>query len=256
MASNPSLRQFIEGASKQALHSGFGVELHQLGEAGLTSDRLNSILDARGTPGCILLLAHGATDQLEGFAFGKFALATYGYALREPLLHRVCSFHSDLILQAGTKLYQRGYRRIGLTIPGYLDEPRHVFLSGYHSLALSLPPDSTIEPLVQTEGVEQSLAWAWENELDALLCGSFREAQQIYQRARDWPEPLGVATLDQGGTEGVAGMTQDNPVIGSALVDLVLGQINRNQRGVPDQPKTVMIQGHWREGESALLRRR
>jgi hypothetical protein len=48
----------------------------------------------------------------------------------------------------------------------------------------------------------------------------------------------------------LSGLNQNWFVAGAAAVDSVVAQLHRNERGVPEHPKTVMVEGHWVEGDS------
>lgn len=47
-----------------------------------------------------------------------------------------------------------------------------------------------------------------------------------------------------------AGVNQHAKVIGAAAVDLVNGQLQRNEFGIPAHPKLVLIKGEWVDGET------
>lgn len=46
---------------------------------------------------------------------------------------------------------------------------------------------------------------------------------------------------------GVVGK-QNSKWVGAARIDLIDAQLRRNERGVPQFPKTLLIQGHWVPG--------
>ena len=47
-----------------------------------------------------------------------------------------------------------------------------------------------------------------------------------------------------------AAIDQASREVGAAAVDIILGQINRHERGAPAIPKTVLIPGRWIEGRT------
>jgi len=49
----------------------------------------------------------------------------------------------------------------------------------------------------------------------------------------------------------LSGLDQNWGLAGAAAVDSVVAQIHRNERGIPDIPKTLMVEGRWIEGETA-----
>ncbi len=66
------------------------------------------------------------------------------------------------------------------------------------------------------------------------------------------PDDVAFAQLSLIGTrEGIAGIDQKLPLVGENAVDLVIGQLYRNEYGIPTDPKMVLLDGEWRPGASA-----
>jgi len=242
-----SLSQLSEGIQAQAEHSGFRLERFFIPGDRLTAARLSEVLWNRGIIGVILLVDRKSQHLLEEFEFSHFALATYGYSLVEPVLHRAASFHLDVIRLAGMQLVEKGCRRISLLLPKYMDERLHIFLGGYHSLTRGLPPGCALEPFVY-DTPEEVVTWLERETPDAVLTMDRDLITDLEASGFAGPFPE-VALLNHQGEPDMCGVSQKNPAIGAALVDLVLGQLNRNERGIPADPKTVLIKGIWVEKE-------
>jgi len=70
-------------------------------------------------------------------------------------------------------------------------------------------------------------------------------------------QAIGFAHLDlTAELPGGSGIDQNNERVGAAAVDLVVEQLHSNAFGLPENPKTVLIEGRWVPGETApgLLR--
>jgi LacI family transcriptional regulator/LacI family fructose operon transcriptional repressor len=50
------------------------------------------------------------------------------------------------------------------------------------------------------------------------------------------------------GELGDGQLGREASAVAAAAVDLVVSQIQRRERGLPDQPKTVLIEGTWVDG--------
>ena len=48
--------------------------------------------------------------------------------------------------------------------------------------------------------------------------------------------------------ENWSGIRENHELIGAAAVDLLIGQLSRNEIGIPRQPRKVLIPGTWHEG--------
>jgi len=49
---------------------------------------------------------------------------------------------------------------------------------------------------------------------------------------------------------GIAGIDQNYARIGGNAVDVMIGLLQRNERGLPNQPATVLSDGAWINGRS------
>jgi LacI family transcriptional regulator len=45
-------------------------------------------------------------------------------------------------------------------------------------------------------------------------------------------------------------MNQNNTLVGAAAIDMLIGQLHRNETGLPASPKASFIQSTWIEGPS------
>ena len=68
-------------------------------------------------------------------------------------------------------------------------------------------------------------------------------------------EQCALATLNRTTNETeLAGIDQNDLVIGRTAVDFVVGMIHRNERGVPAIPFRILVQGTWVDGKSVIRR--
>lgn len=61
------------------------------------------------------------------------------------------------------------------------------------------------------------------------------------------PETCGFADLDvDAGTDSpFSGIRQNNEQVSAAAIDLIIGQLQRHERGLPKNPKIVLVEGEW-----------
>ena len=93
--------------------------------------------------------------------------------------------------------------------------------------------------------------WYERYKPDSIVC--------IHEDIKDWlaaikvrvPQDVGLIHLDR--TPDLtdwAGMNQHNDMVGAAAIDLVVGQLHRNECGIPEFPKCVMIESSWVSGKT------
>lgn len=64
------------------------------------------------------------------------------------------------------------------------------------------------------------------------------------------PEDLGLVCLNRSQNSWFAGMDENNVTVGALVCDLVVNQLMRNERGLPNEPKIILVNGRWRDGKS------
>src|SRR5512138_2712182 len=104
----PYHRELVLGAETRATALGFKVEKFSVGHAGVSVQRLDSILQSRGIHGVILLPAWEEPD-LSNLDWTQFAEIYTDYMIERPALHSVCSDHHRSLLAALQRLRTLGY---------------------------------------------------------------------------------------------------------------------------------------------------
>ncbi len=249
------MRSVHEGMRQRARQLGFGLDFIYRSETGPRTSHLDRVLKARGIRGVIVGPTQGVDTRPDyDLDWSHYALATFGFSLREPELHRAASFTYHSVRTAYRELWQRGYRRIGLVNTrtmhyrvdgnwraGHL-EGQAAHLGRIHSGAI-----------YTGENRAEFLRWIKRYRPDAILCNNGGELEWMKAAGLRVPEDIGIATLSPLAPEQLkffAGVDQREGAIGAATVDVVIEQLNTNTFGLPAVPKTVLIECTWRDGLS------
>lgn len=246
-----------EGARSRAEDLGYRLEAFSLQAGGMSGRRLSQILYARGISGvCVAPLAsprgHLTLD------WKKFSCAAIGYTLTRPDLHRAVAHHYHGILLALREMRRLGYRKIGV----YIDELTSkrvddIWLAGVLLYARRYPKNRF--PVLVTSGDSRQtafrkeiLSWFRKERPDAVI-GNSAIHQILQDEGIRFPEDIGFAELHRNRKfDGInACIDQRTGQIAAAAIDLIVEQIQKNERGIPSFAKTVMIAGEWRPGRSA-----
>jgi hypothetical protein len=100
------------------------------------------------------------------------------------------------------------------------------------------------------------------NWSEAGFCRWYREHRpQViisqHEEVVQWLAALGVQVPGQAGfvhlncpdrSGRFAGIFQNAPDVGAAAVDFLVAMVQRNERGVPDLPHSILVDGTWQEG--------
>lgn len=243
-------REFLQAAESRANQLGFGLDRFWLNSPGLKIQRLNGILRSRGICGLVIALDPGDQSDLS-LDWSRFAVATRGYQLVDPVVNRACNHHSHLMARGLKELEARGYSRIGLVISSYNDERQeHNWLAGYLVHQQKLPAARRVPPLVYDEWNEENVvAWLKRQEPDVVLSDRAKFPQFLRRAGYSVPRDIGFAQIDLSAeADRCAGLRHKSAVVGTAVVDLVVAQLHRNERGVPEHPKVMLVEGEWVDG--------
>ncbi|MFA6285911.1 MAG: LacI family DNA-binding transcriptional regulator [Opitutaceae bacterium] len=254
---NPFYAPMFEGASGQALRNGYRLEHFWLKEAGMTGERLSRILYNRGIAGVCIAPTPEASSRMR-LDWDRFSCVTIGYSLLRPVLHRTTPHHFHTILAAARKLWRLGYSRVGLCL--YEDTSRRVddqWLAGA-LLTRHLHPQTPLQVfLFNDDTFKEVAAWVTAQRLDVVLSDNQLALRELERQGIRIPGEVDYATLNWIKSEPeIAGINQRPGSIGAAAIDVLIAQIQRGERGIPEMPITSMVEGVWMDGPSLQKKRR
>ncbi len=65
------------------------------------------------------------------------------------------------------------------------------------------------------------------------------------------PRDLGFASLAVPDRNHVcSGIWQNGRLLGATAIDTIVGMLERNERGLPEQTRVTMVEGVWNEGQT------
>jgi len=247
---HPTLRGFHEGVVDRAKQMGHGVDEFWALEPGLKGRRLTQILRARGISGVVLAPVPGRSAA-GLFDWKHFSVALLGESVKEPRLNRAVPNQRHAVSLALRGLTQLGYRRIGLVLrERYHRMTDYIMLSTFLTFQHGLKASERVPVEMPVEWTQEKfMAWFERHRPDALI-GAVRPAREwLAQKDVQSPRDVGLVLLDwDEELQGFAAVDQNATAVGAAAVDLVLGQLRRNERGIPAIPQTVLVDSMWRDG--------
>ena len=250
----PIFRTMWSGMEEQARLRGYLIEEFKTGPHGLPPARLRQILAARGIPGVILAPKLETGPSL--FAgWEDFAAVTLNWSITTPGLSRACVDCIHNFNRAWAALEARGYRRIGFfNNPGLSIRLAHQYLAANLAQLYLLPPERRVNPLSPPPDqvtLEDVRAWLRRERPDAVLLADAGHGTHFMRQAASVPGELGVAALELGNAPaGMSGIDERVGAIGAAAVDLLIGRLQRNERGPVEAPRLLHVAGAWRDGDS------
>lgn len=249
--SNPFYSPLFKGAAAQAQRQGFKLEHFWMRQPGMTGESLSRILHHRGIAGLCVAPTPAARGRLS-MDWKRFSCATIGYSLLRPDIHRIAPHHFHGLLTANRKLRRLGYQRIGLCV--YVSTSQRVddlWLAGSHIAREHFPEDPMKVFLFNDETRRNIPDWARAERLEVVLSDNTHALAEMRRAGISSPGEIDFATLNWVRDQPeIAGINQRPAAIGAAAVDLIIAQIRRGERGIPEMPMTSMIEGIWVNGPS------
>ncbi|WP_309380249.1 LacI family DNA-binding transcriptional regulator [Cerasicoccus frondis] len=241
------------GAASRADQLGYRLEHLSLYDSGMTPQRASSILRARGVSGVIFApLPEPGCIKID---LDYFAAASIGYSLIAPDLHRAVNDQYTSARIAYQQLLSSGYKRIGLAVSGESDERvERKWVAGY-AAEREYHASRKLVPVCRPLRLERDVfsKWLLRHNIDAVMGLDDRIPDWIRAAGLKVPDDAGFAHLDcVDAVKSHSGIDQHPSAIGELAMDLVVEQILKNERGVPEAPKMVMNRGHWQSGSTTL----
>jgi len=248
----PNLVRTLNGIHARAKHLGFDVEEFWIARDALSSGQFHRMAFTRNINGLILMTPH------EYFEFplewSKFATAGIGCATRYPVpIHNAFTQSFKLVRTAWKKLVSLGFRKIGLAANRYFDTFLDEGLSGPYFAQQALSPESERVPLLMEDACSEKsfIHWYRRTRPEVILCHDTDPLRWLRQNSIRVPEDVSLIHLAwDPQLKGWAGVDRQNEMIGARALDLVVEQLNANERGIPEFPKMVLVGDRWVDGRT------
>lgn len=239
-----------QGAKARCEKLGFRLDMLWLKEPGMTQRRMNSILYTRGIRGLLIPPLPVGRGHLT-LEWNKFSCVVMDDVMK-PNLHRVTADQFGNAQTALRHLRKLGYRRIGLIETKFLDEKvDHAFSAAFywHNAQMRsserLPP--LILPQIQPKAIQKYLTRHHPEAVVSMLSEKY-----LAESGVQVPQDVALASLyTTRGDHSLAGINPLPQIQGAAAVDLLVGQLLRNEVGVPEHFKHIRIRGIWSPGITA-----
>jgi LacI family transcriptional regulator len=249
----PNLERFHTGAERRAGKLGYALDELWLNEPGMTPERMTRILRARGISGLILQSLPCAGGQLK-LSWRYFACVTKGLTVSNPSVHRVVSSHYEDMQLVLHELERRRYRRSGLVLSEDLSaRVDRAWLAAFLLHQNGIVVGERVPALITRSADEEEhfREWFTAYRPDVILFSDQPIPVWVEKMGLRVPTDVGLVHLDWSKEVApLAGLDSDPEAVGEAATDLLVGQLQANEYGVPKHEKIVAVRGHWVPGNS------
>ncbi len=253
-AENPYLRAVFRGAAARAERLGFALEEFWTDDPGMTEPRLQEIIVARGITGVLLspVLTRETSLALD-WDWGRFAAVVIGNVTWVPELHHVGHHHFLAMRTVLLELAKLGCARPAAVVDAVIDDrAKHAWTGAF--FANHPEPDRARRMLYLHDPKRPRglAAWLRRSGADALIVSSVAQLAAPGVKAVCREGRLRLATLRWPGKSqtAIGGIDQGDDLLGAQAVELLIAQLNHNERGPPRQPGMMLFPGQWVPAES------
>lgn len=258
--SHPTIPTYVAGCRRRADDLGYALDEFWLHDDALNAPRLAQVLRTRGIQGLILVGLMRDNRLPDRFAslWEEFPTVVTGVRTQDPALSFASTDHYLLALATFQKCFEMGYTRPALVLDPEIDLlVDNRFSAGVQAAQQRLPRNRRTKafyPADSTGTISTAFRkWLQQEKPDVILT--------LYNIARYWleqdgwsvPNDIGLVQLEWRATSpDWAGMNQHNDVVGAAAIEMLVGMIQNNERGIPEFPRATLIGSTWVNGTTVL----
>lgn len=249
---SPTAMEMFAGARARAQELGFRLEVFWLRDPEISPTRLANILKARNIHGLLLAPTHEPIG-LTRFDFQPFAAVGLGVSHETSALLSVAHDHFNGMRTALEQVARAGRKRVGIVLTVAANEMVRARWLGAHALASGAGDQPASMPVwLGPLDPARFKSWLRQHRPDALVGTFDGELREMLQKNR-YRVPRDIALISLSlmpDDSSQAGIYQRSRIIGERAVDLVVGALNHNQRGLLPMHQVLHIDGEWRPGPS------
>ena len=246
---NSFLRLVLAGARERAGQMGFALEEFWTSDPGMTDQRLEQILRARGIVGVVLspVTKAEATVTLK-WDWRQFAPAVIGNVTWTPELHHAGHHHFLAMRLALMELTKLGCKRPVALIEATVHERnKHAYVAAFWA---HFPQTASTRRLVRVVSRDAPVdlgRWLRAAQPDALIIShtDLLDLPGVGQAAKELRVPRVTLYWSRETPRGIGGIDQRQDRVAGHAVDLVVAQLNANETGAPDLPRMMLFPGRW-----------
>jgi DNA-binding LacI/PurR family transcriptional regulator len=244
--------KLLAGAKLRSRQLGFNVERLVISDRGVTVRRLDGILRARGIRG-LMLMPCWDEPIYQDLDWPSYAGVYADYFILHPPLHAVCPDHHRTMMEMLERLSGLGYQAPGLFLP-VMHDARLQYRWGAAFLAFQHHDQSTrkVPPLMPRTGEvteAEFRAWFRAHQPDVVIGHRTEVADWMRAEGARIPETHGLVCLNVlRATQPCAGIDLQPELIGRRCIETVVGQLQRNEFGIPETPSVIGVASRWLDG--------
>ncbi len=251
---------FYEGATERAKELGYKIDHFWLGQPGVSHQRINEILLNRGIRGLIIASHMPGSDEEPSLDWSKFSSVKIDFVPTQLHVHTISNDQRAIVQLAFSKALKAGYKRIGFVLPHWYDSyVNHAWSAGFLASQLQIPEEDRIPlkffhtPPNGPAGVPVTEFEQWRLKHQPEVVISYSEFVKSTFEMLQIQTPDDFAYIDicpETKDGDHAGVFNNCTRVGELAVEILAGQLQQNQIGLPRYPTVTKVEGTWIKGDS------
>lgn len=246
-------RHVHAGVTKRAADLGYGLEQFWMEEDRLSGARLSTILTTRGIRGLVFAPAVSSQSLQPGLDWSQFSTVIMGYARWTPDMHRAMHNHYFAVRHCLEHVVNQGSRAPAIVLSAAVNE-RTDFAQEAAFLTHHPEPDRARRMIFFHDGsnLDALPDWLRRQRPDAVIFGLNTFYHHCLRQAPRCLTGRNLVTLEWEEEERrLPGIHQRHDLVGMAAVEMLATQLQLNQSGPPERPRTLSFNSDWREAVPA-----
>jgi LacI family transcriptional regulator len=248
-----NIRGIAQAAIAEAARRGYRLEEFWLRAPGMNGPRLSGIMESRGIAGAVLLPlpANCGALGLRWHSFVAVSTCFSAYALGLNLVSTNRQHYLELALR---ELRALGYRRIGLAIDEDTDDRSHHQTLAHYLWDQTCRPRAErvralIAPTIDLAGLR---AWLKQQRPEVVISTRNHVHGLLRHLGLKIPRDVGFASLAASARDipSLAGVDERPGDVGLSTIDLLVAQLQREERGLPATRRLLLVEGSWIKGRT------
>lgn len=247
-----SAKKLMEGAESRARTLGYSLQYFWSRDHGASPRRFADILVNRGIRGIILAPFENPMERFD-LPWDQFSVVSIERPFHYTNFHHVVpNYYADMLL-AWQKLWDYGYRRIGLVLDVDLaNRVAHQWEAAHNFEQISRGRHGSVVPtlILGPKSSEADIAlWLKENRPEVVISRSENVHQVMVSLGYKVPDEIGYVSLNIVDDEpGVSGIYQLRNIMGEVAVDVLNSLLLISHRGPIKASIGSQVDGEWRDG--------
>jgi len=246
VAALPYLVDFEQALRESLREHGYGLECYYE-DPQLPPARLQRMLKSKGARGLVLAPLMQSVGNRLSWDWSNFSVLVVGSANWEPDFNRVCFNHFAEMATILHRLQADGYHRIGLVVNSLLEaRSQHTIVGGFWAGLESKVPKREAFFEAEADSREEFLAWLDRYQPDSMIVAYPPALTWLEEAQKSLPVVLRMVQ-DVPEHSKYPGIFQDFKRLGQVTAEQLIGQLQRNEVGIPRDPLQTTITGSWRD---------